>query len=515
MATYKRPGVYVEESLLQTTPDSFPAITVAAFVGVSTRGPVQPGTILGLPTLINSWGQFVKLYGGFAGANQALAHAVFQYYNNGGQAAYIVRAVGAGAVVATRTYNDRAGTPAPLLRVDALNPGAWGNVIYTEISDVGSSLPGRFNLTVRLGGSGDQFIVERWTDLSMDPTDGRYAPALLNSPTTGSVYIRLTNLSSATYVAGTIVPAVSPAGGEVLTSGADGAAPTVGAGSELYNAAATLALVDDFLTINIPGVVDTATVNAMITFCETRGTCFLVVDCAVAQTPAQLITTAAAYTSSSYAAVYYPQLAISDPSNTVPGSTRLIPPGGAVVGQYVATDTQRGTHKAPAGINNRLNGVVALEYRALESEMDSLNMGKVNVIKSVPGNGLCIFGARTLKLNQIDKYVSVRRTLIALRMALTNATRFAAFESNDEQLWASLEDVCSRVLLELWQDGALRGTTAEEAFYVKCDEDTNAQNAVNNGEVHIEVGVALETPAEFIVLKIGQFESGSTVNEEV
>lgn len=516
MPTYKRPGVYVEESLLQTSPDAFPSVTVAAFVGAATRGPTQPGTILGLPTLINSWGQFIKLYGGFASVSNALAHAVYQYFNNGGQAAYIVRAVGTGGTAATRTYNDRAGTPLPLLKVDALNPGTWANVLYTEISDVAASgQVGRFNLVVRLGGSGDQYIVERWTDLSMDPSDGRYAPALVNSPTTGSSYIKLTNLSAATYVAATIVPALSPAGGEVLTTGTDGAAPSTGATGDLYNAAATLAVVDDFLTLNVPGVVDAATINALIAFCELRGTTFLIVDCAAAQTPAQIVTTAASYTASSYAAVYYPQLVIADPSNTVPGSTRLIPPGGAVLGQYVATDTQRGTQKSPAGINNRINGAVALEYRPLDTEFDSLNVGKVNALKTLPGAGMCIFGARTLKVNQIDKYISVRRTLISLRMALVNATRFAAFESNDEALWASLEDVCTRILLELWQDGGLSGGSQEEAFYVKCDADTNTQNDINNGQVRIEIGVALETPAEFIVLRIGQFDSGSTVNEEI
>lgn len=515
MANFKRPGVYVEESLLQTSPDSFPSVTSAAFVGVAPRGPVQLSTIFGLPTLINSWGQFVRLYGGFLGTDQSLAHAVFQYFNNGGQAAWIVRAVGTGAVVATRTYNDRQGTPGPLLRVDAYNPGAWGNTIYTEVSDVSASLPGRFNLTVRHGGTGDQFVVERWTDLSMDPTDPRYAIAMVNSPSLGSVYIRLTNLFAGTYVATSTVPAVSPAGGEVLSTGADGAAPTSGASGQVSVATQTLANVEDFLTINVPGLVDTTTVNALIAFCEARGTMFLVIDCAVAQTPAQIITTAASYTASSFAAVYYPQVSVSDPSNTAPGSTRLIPPGGAVLGQYVATDTQRGTHKAPAGTDTRLNGVVALEYKPLDTELDNLNVGKVNAIKSIPGVGLCIFGARTLKINQVDRYINVRRTLISLRLALVNATRFAAFEPNDEQLWDSLEGVCSRILLELWQEGGLRGDSAEEAFFVKCDVDTNPQNAVNNGEVRIEVGVALQTPAEFIVLRIGQFESGSTVNEEV
>lgn len=512
MATYKRPGVYVEESLLQTDPEVFSSITIAAFIGVASRGPAVIGG--GYPTLISSWTQYVRLFGGFTGADQSLAHAVYQFYNNGGSLAYIVRAVGTGAVSATRSLMDRAGTPVALLKVDAANPGGWGNLLYVNVTDVG--ITGRFNLEVKLGGSGDQYIVERWTDLSMDQTDSRYAVALINSPFSGSIYITTTNLQpNASYVAATVVPALSSGGGDVLTTGADGAAPSVGGAGQVFAAISSLAVVDDFLTINVPGVTDSATVNAAIAFAESRGTAFVVIDCAANNTPAQAITLATGYTSTSYAAVYYPQIVIADPSNTVPGSTRKIPPGAAVIGQYVRTDTQRGVHKAPAGVKTKLNGVVALEVKPLDTEADSLNQGKVNLIKQLPGIGPCIYGARTLKINQIDKYVNVRRTLISLRMQLTEATRYAVFESNDERLWSQLTSTCSRILLELWQEGGLRGVTASQAFYVKCDSDTNPQNDINNGQVHIEIGCALEVPAEFIVLRIGQFESGTTINEEV
>lgn len=510
MAVYKRPGVYVQEQLLQTSPASFPSASAAAFVGNAYRGPTTP-------TLVTSWARFLLLYGGFSGTDQSLAHSVYQYFNNGGANAWVVRAVGTSGVTATKTINDRVGTPAPLLVVNAQNYGAWANNLYVEVTDVSStdtSVTGRFNLVIRLGGSTDQYIVERWTDLSMNPADGRYAPNMINSSVSGSLYITITDLQpTGTYTAATKVPALtSPT---ALLSGADGTAPTLtgGVASQVYLAATLLASVDGFITINCPNLVDSATVNALIAFVEAGAQSFLVIDPAPAQTVAQIITTAAAYTSSSYAALYYPQINVNDPSNNVPGSTKLIPPGGAILGQYAFVDATRGTFKAPAGVTCDLNGVISLEYKALDSELDSLNVGKVNALKVVPGFGFCIFGARTLKINQVDRYISVRRTLVSLRLALIFSTRFAAFEPNDSVLWSSLSDTCSRILLSLWQTGGLAGSTASQAFYVKCDAELNPPNSVNNGEVHIEIGVALQVPAEFIVINIGQFESGSTSSE--
>lgn len=500
---YARPGVYVEETLSQSNPDTFPSVSAAAFVGVAAKGPITP-------TRIESWSMFQRIFGGFSGPNQALAHAVFAFYNNGGRNAYIVRATGSGAALATRTLNDRQGTPAPVLRVDSSSVGAWGNTTAIRVSDGASA--GRFNIDVLVGGN----TVERWTDLSMDPNDGRYVVNVITNAS-GSSYISVADLFDHTGdLTSANIPAVTTTvGGDVLAGGVEGSAPTGGATGQLYTAVTQLDAVDDFLTVNVPGATDSTLVNAIITWAETRGTAFVVLDCEAGRTPAQAVTTANSYNASSYAAVYYPQLVVSDPSNTTPGTTRIIPPGGAVLGQIAQTDATRGTFKAPAGTSNRLSGVVALERKALDSELDALNNGRVNAIRNVPGSGICVFGARTLKPTQIDMYISVRRTLIDVRMSLTAATRFAAFEPNTDTLWETITAVCERVLNELWQAGGLRGSVSTQAYYVKCDSENNPQSSVNNGEVHVEVGLALVTPAEFVVLKIGQFESGSAVSEEV
>ena len=120
-------------------------------------------------------------------------------------------------------------------------------------------------------------------------------------------------------------------------------------------------------------------------------------------------------------------------------------------------------------------------------------------------------GAKTLKPGYIDKYVPVRRTLIYLRKALTDLTEFAIFEPNDQALWRRLDSTVSSFLTNFWSQGGLAGTAPANAFFVKVDATNNPQSSIDNGEVHIEVGVALQRPAEFVIIKIGQFDGGTTV----
>ena len=146
-------------------------------------------------------------------------------------------------------------------------------------------------------------------------------------------------------------------------------------------------------------------------------------------------------------------------------------------------------------------------------DLDRLNDGKVNAIKLIPNRGFCIFGSRTMRVDFITRYIAPRRTLISARAELLQATAFAPFENNDTFLWATLNAACDKVLRELWTAGGLKGGVAEQAYYVKCNADNNPQTAVDNGEVHVEVGLALQRPAEFVVIQIGQFNGGTFVTE--
>ena len=220
-------------------------------------------------------------------------------------------------------------------------------------------------------------------------------------------------------------------------------------------------------------------------------------------------------TASSQAAVYYPRLYISDPTlglGAATGQTKLVGAGGAVVGLYAATDASRGVFKAPAGLQARLAGAVSVK-KLTNAELDLANSSAapVNAIKFVSGTGIVVMGARTLKAGYVDKYVPVRRTLIYLRKSATDLTEFALFEPNDDFLWRRVKATLGSFLTNFWSQGGLVGASPAEAFFVRCDASINPQALIDNGELHIEIGVALQRPAEFVIIKIGQFNGNTTV----
>jgi len=495
MPSYKRPGVYAEEVLSLSQAISNPTSGTAAFVAAFHRGPV-------VPTLVESWNEFLTLYGGFAGATEYLPFAVYQFFSNGGRQAYILRVAGTGAVKASRTINDSTN---PSLRIDAENPGTWGGQIYVETQAAGT---GRFNLIVRYGGTGDDKIVERWLDLSMVDNDARYAPSIINSITAGSSYIRVADLNSASADQ---TPVATSAVALTTVVGVNG---TVAA-SDIQTAIPLFDTVDGPLTINIPGAdAAHAAQTTLLAYCAARGDCFAVIDPAMGQTVSS-ISAAATALASAWGAVYYPWVYVADPSSNSPGAIKLVPPGGSVIGQYAQTDATRGIFKAPAGIANRIVGAVGVEARLTNTDLDTLNTGLVNAIRQMPGAGVVIMGARTLKSSASDRYVPTRRTLNFIRKALLDGTRWAVFEPNDATLWGGISTSIQQFLLALWQRGGLRGTTASEAFYVRCDSSNNTPQDIASGQVNIEVGVALQYPAEFVVIRIGQWEGGATATVTV
>lgn len=490
---YLRPGVYVEETLNPIAPVVGPdADTIAAFVGTASKGPITP-------TLVTSWTQYTSLYGSW-GDDNTLATAVYLFFTNGGSRAYITRVVDADALSATRTFADRGVTPSNTLLLRAANPGTWGNDIVVTIQD--STLDDHFDLIVYYGGITAGNIVERFTDLNMTATSNRYAISVINA---GSNYLVATD-SGSLATGGTRNPAV--ASQQPLASGSDGDALTE---SDLVNAVPQLDVITNSLLLNLPGVTSTTAVNNLIGYAENRDDVFVVID-GLNDTSANQIARAAQYTASSLAAVYYPNLTIPNPLSSAAGATVVAPSGAAVIGQFVTTDASRGVFKAPAGLNTRLAGVVSVP-KLTNAELDNLNSAAapVNAIRYIPGSGIVVMGSRTLKPGYVDRYVPVRRTLIYLRKSLTDLTEFAIFEPNDAALWRRITNTVSGFLTDFWQQGGLRGTLPAEAFYVKCDEETNPIAKVDAGEVNIEVGVALQRPAEFVVIKIGQYDGGTTV----
>lgn len=504
MPSLKRPGTYAEEILLnpQNSLSGGSVVTNGAFVGANLRGPVNP-------QFVSTWSEYVSYFGAFSGTS-LLPHALFYYFANGGRGVYVSRVAGSGNATASRNLLDRGVSSLATLQVQALNPGAWGNSIFVDISDYGLGGTARFTLTVHFGDATINTVVEKWTDLSMDPTDSRYVVNVLNAGTgNGSRYVVITNLNSTNSLTQSEPAVIS---GQALVGGADGAA----AATADYQAAVNLLdQIQAPLVLNLPGVSDTTTLTATITYAANRGDVFVVADTASGLLSAGAITAVSALPTSTYAAAYWPWIQVNDASVSTPGVTKLIPPGGAVVGQYMSTDSNRGVWKAPAGMANRIAGAVGLELRLTNTDLDNLNTAipPVNAIRNLPGNGVTIMGARTLDPSTLNVYVPVRRTLIYLKASLKDLMRPAIFEPNDQVLWNTLKTSIQNFLVNFWQQGGLAGATPDKAFYVKCDATINTPSVVASGQVIVEVGIATQTPAEFVILRIGQTNGGATVTE--
>ena len=498
MTTYLRPGVYVQETLNPIAPVVGPSSnTVAAFLGANDRGPE-------VPTLVTSWSQYVSKFGSWnTTTNNDLALALYMFFANGGNQAYVTRVSGTGASAAVRILQDRAVSPHNTLEVFANSVGTWGNSLNVSVTN--STTTGYFNLVVYYGGSSASNIVEQWTDITMTSTDSRYALSVVNE---NSNYIRLVDADSVSTGA-TKNPAV--VSNQSLSTGAEGASVD---GTAIATALDLYDTIPQSLVLNVPGYTDDTTVNALISYATARGDVFVVID-GINDTVDNQLTLAASYTASSAAAVYYPQITIADPTLGVgapAGVTKTVGAGAAVVGLYAATDSSRGVFKAPAGLQARLAGAVSVKPLT-NAELDSLNSSNppVNAIRFISGSGIVVMGSRTLKSGYVDRYVPVRRTLIYLEKSLKDLTQFAVFEPNDARLWSRINATVSAFLTAFWSQGGLTGSNPSQAYFVKVDAENNPQSSIDNGIVNIQVGVALQRPAEFVVINIGQYSGGTTV----
>ena len=523
MATYRRPGTYVEETpLAQNIASQNLETAYGAFIGQSLRGPVDA------PAFVSSWSDFVRRFGQFRSANGAqtyrLAQSVYQFFSNGGRGAWIQRVMGTGAAQATVSFNDSGNQP--VLTVNAIDPGDWAvGTLYAQISTVNETGDGgvaragdTFTLTIYSGGIKPGYVVESWSDLSLDPQSARFAPDVING---SSQWVELERPQSATGtlppVEGAPAPLVNPSG---VTGSLDGVAPTVDA----YTAA-----VDMFdstpsnLLFNVPDAYDmsatdaTNVANALQIKADARGDAFVIVD-----VPREAESTAAGalawvngINASGNVATYFPSVKIINPIPGARGGLITVPPGGGVMGVYHATDVSRGVFKTPAGVGASLSNVADVALRLTSAQLDDLNTAAkpVNVIRPMPGAGVCVMGGRTLGGTRDRRYVGTRRTMLEIKKALRERVEFAIFENNDETLRQRVSMVCLSYLTQLWQHGGLAGVSPSQAFYVVCDETNNTATDIENGLLTVEVGVALQNPTEFVVVKIGQFDGSTSVSE--
>ncbi|GAM10184.1 phage tail sheath protein [Geobacter sp. OR-1] len=210
-----------------------------------------------------------------------------------------------------------------------------------------------------------------------------------------------------------------------------------------------------------------------------------------------------------YGAFYFPWIEVSDPLASA-GTRIAVPPSGHMAGIYARSDAQRGVHKAPA--NEVVMGALGLKYRVSKPLQASLNPVAINCIREFNGT-IKVWGARTLASDPSGdpewKYINVRRLINYIRESIDEGTQWVVFEPNDMALWAKINRNVTAFLTNVWRAGALFGSTPQQAFYVKCDSETNPQEVRDLGQVVTEIGVAVVKPAEFVIFRISQWAGPS------
>jgi hypothetical protein len=458
-----------------------------------------------------SWNDFLSTYGAFSSSKITYLHyAVYQYFNNGGTGCYVLSIPNTDSVTASLTLQDINGPPDNALTVKAISPGLWGNSIFVAVTSAGNT--GRVNLQVYKGGTATGNLVENFIDMSMNPADPRNIVSIVNSPVSGSGFINLTNLLS-TYTAGVndLALVTTP---QPLTSGSDGSTPpnlstAIPAGFDQLQGV--------MLNVNVPALTNITTLNSLISWAAGRGDVMMVIDGptpAPPETSAQvvnnyvnMVTGGSPLTASSYATLYSPWIQIADPASALPGSSIWVPPGGAVLGVWAATDTAKGPWQSPAGISHGALNLQNIEAVFTPTDLDNLNQNNINAIRFVPGYFPAIMGVRTLQHSYPTQYISVRRMLMQLEHDFTALLQFALFEPNNNNLWLQVTNVITNYLTNLMQQGVLGGTTPDQSFSVICDATNNSPASAGAGIVNVSVAVAVTSPAEFIIINISQFQN--------
>jgi len=255
---------------------------------------------------------------------------------------------------------------------------------------------------------------------------------------------------------------------------------------------------DDISLVCVPDENDiNGLTDAVVAHCENKGDRF-----AILQAPqvAGAVSDMETPVDSSYAGYYYPWIKVSDPHTN---REKLVPPGGHVAGIMARSDATHGVHAAPA--NEPVRGALELQHQITKDEQDILNPRGINCIRSFQGRGIQLWGARTTSSDPSWKYINVRRLFLYVEQSIEEGTEWAVFESNDKDLWARVRQSVENFLTTVWRDGGLQGSTADEAFYVKCGDETMTQDDIDNGRLIVEIGISPVKPAEFVVFRIGQW----------
>src|SRR5579859_203351 len=555
MPEYLSPGVYVEEIDRGPKPIEGVGTAMAVFVGFTEKahltevidGESVTHDLFNKPQLVTNWSQYVERFGGFV-AGAILPLSVYGYFQNGGSRCYVlsvktipraqaalltaegkpgllVRAKQAGfdgLRLRVRVDAPQLAAPAPAEKKGKAKDGDAAAADAAAAPADGAAGAQSFNITVeREKTSGGWSVQEALTDITLAEVErengtkvvgvaykdnhgpksvdivvpeGNTLPLAKLAPRDQQQSLNIENrLLSA--------PTTSDFQGEVLErTGVEG----LEAIDDI-----TMVIVPDLMT-TMPGQkLDLNTIKAVqtmiIAHCEHSADRVAILDTPPNMSPQNVKNwrmNIAGY-DSSYAALYYPWIEVNDPVTNRP---ILMPPSGHMGGIWARSDNTRGVHKAPA--NEVIRGATGLAYNVTKGEQDTLNPFGVNCIRAFPGMGIRVWGARTLSSNPSWRYINVRRLFNFVEKSIERGTQWVVFEPNEPRLWGRVRRDVSAFLTMVWRDGALFGTSPSEAFFVKCDAETNPTESRDLGRLIIEIGMAPVKPSEFVIFRIFQWAPG-------
>ncbi len=283
--------------------------------------------------------------------------------------------------------------------------------------------------------------------------------------------------------------------------------------------------IDEIAMIAAPGYTDPASYDALLSAAEALGDRVALLDGPETVDDVEVLTRAATLdladdkaegdkaglraraSERGYGAFYFPWIRVTNLLNR--DAYVSVPPSGHIAGICARLDFERGVHKAPA--NAIVRGALGLTQGLSKAQQGVLNPAGVNCLRSFAGEGVMIWGARTLASSGEWRYLNVRRLFNMIEESIETSTRWVVFEPNDRSLWKRIEFDLSTFLRRLWSQGALMGATPEQAFFVKCDAETNPPEVIEAGEVVTIVGIAPVKPAEFVIFRLGQSVAGAAV----
>ncbi|MFF8831230.1 phage tail sheath family protein [Streptomyces sp. NPDC015131] len=534
MPNYLTPGVFVEETSSGIRPIQGVGTATAAFIGFTEKGPVNEAV------LVSSWTHYTSVFGEFT-ADAYLPHSVYGYFVNGGGNAYVV-SLGTGAPAPAAEEPPQpvppAQRPAPRARAELAGPEGRPALTVALAADAppgdgpvvvearDATAPGddqSFRLVVRRGDR----TVEDYDNVSA----GR-GPSFVGTALKKSSLITLAETKGAppgrpaAGARATLVPAEPPAAPSApAVPSALATAPDVRLDPGRYigdTAARTglagLEALDDITMVAAPdlmsayraGAIDGEGVKAvqlaLVAHCETMGDRVAILDPLPGLNAQQVRDWRQEYAGfdSKYASLYWPWVQVMDP---VERRAETIPPSGHVAGVWARSDATRGVHKAPA--NEVMRGVLAPALAVTRGEQGVLNPIGVNCLRTFPGQGVRVWGARTLSSDPEWRYLNVRRLFNYIEKSILDGTNWVVFEPNDRYLWEGVSRTVTAFLTRVWRSGALFGRSPAEAFFVRCDEENNPPENRDAGVLTIDIGVAPVKPAEFVVFRLSQYTPGA------